>query len=385
MKPTVVARSEGALWWVGTRPTACCILSQSSVRLQHVVTSSLMRRTLAESAAVDYIEDTSEMGRQASQLRFLSKSSVEFLFFGCLALMYICYVDESGTPEIPGTSSHFVLCGLAVPVENWRASDKAVSDVLERYGLGQHELHTAWMARAYLEQSKITDFELLSYAERRSRIRSFRTAELLRLQKAANTKALRQAKKNYGKTEAYIHLTHSERMQCLREVADLVSSWGNARLYAECIDKVHFDPVKTGKAAEEQGFEQVISRFQKSLARKASTKSKPGLIVHDNNQSVAKKHTELMRGYHDKGTLWTAIPNIVETPLFVDSSLTRMVQIADLCAYALRRYVENGEVELFRKVFTRADRLPNGQVVGIRHYTNNGCACEICKGHRLTS
>lgn len=299
--------------------------------------------------------------------------------------MYICYIDESGTPEVPGTSSHFILCGLALPVENWRASDKAIATLLGRYDLGDEELHTAWMARSYLEQSRVPDFEKLSYSERRSRIKSLRTAELLRLQRSSNTKALRQTKKNFAKTDPYVHLTHGERMQVLREVADAVASWGNARLYAECVDKIHFDPIKAGKAPEEQGFEQVVSRFQQSLARNVTTKDTPGLIVHDNNQSVARKHTFLMRGYHEKGTLWTDIPNIVETPLFVDSSLTRMVQLADLCAYALRRYLENSEVELFRRIFARADRLKNGRVVGVRHYTSNGCACEICKAHRITA
>lgn len=24
-------------------------------------------------------------------------------------MMYFCYIDESGTPEIPGTSSHYVI------------------------------------------------------------------------------------------------------------------------------------------------------------------------------------------------------------------------------------------------------------------------------------
>lgn len=60
-----------------------------------------------------------------------------------------------------------------------------------------------------------------------------------------------------------------------------------------------------------------------------------GLLIHDNNETVAKKHTKLMAKFHHKGTLWTKIDNIVETPLFVDSQLTSMVQIADLCSYSL--------------------------------------------------
>ena len=43
-----------------------------------------------------------------------------------------------------------------------------------------------------------------------------------------------------------------------------------------------------------------------------------------------------------------------------------MVQMADLCAVALRRYCENGQTDIFRRIFTRADRFA-GRTVGVRH------------------
>jgi Protein of unknown function (DUF3800) len=87
-----------------------------------------------------------------------------------------------------------------------------------------------------------------------------------------------------------------------------------------------------------------------------------------------------MKKFHQSGTLWTSIENIIETPLFVDSSLTSMIQLADLCSYALRRYCENGEEELFKLIFSRADRK-DGTVVGVRHFAPSGCECLICKNH----
>lgn len=88
--------------------------------------------------------------------------------------------------------------------------------------------------------------------------------------------------------------------------------------------------------------------------------------------------------FHKGGTLWTHIKNMIETPLFVDNELTGMVQVADLCAYALRRYLENGESELFDLVFQRADRK-GSMVVGVRHFTDNSCICKICTSHRKIS
>ena len=301
--------------------------------------------------------------------------------------MFLCYIDESGTPEVPGTSSHFVLAGLSIPIWHWRAADREISLTLGRYGLENEELHTGWLLRKFLEQRKIPNFERMDWAGRRSAVQRYRTAELFRLQKLSSSRPYRQAKKNYDHTNAYIHLTYEERVAAVRDVADVISRWGQARLFAECIDKVHFDPARTHRAVDEQAFEQVVSRFQQFLSNIAAPAppdgmpgSTFGLLVHDNNQTIAKKHTDLMRQFHSKGTLWTSINNIIETPMFVDSKLTRMVQIADLCSYSLRRYVENGEADIFRRVFQRADRVGE-KAVGVRHFAGLSCQCEICDAH----
>ena len=40
--------------------------------------------------------------------------------------MYLCYVDESGTPDIPGNTSHFVLAGISTPVWHWKNCDQEI-------------------------------------------------------------------------------------------------------------------------------------------------------------------------------------------------------------------------------------------------------------------
>jgi hypothetical protein len=295
--------------------------------------------------------------------------------------MYICYIDESGTADVPGTSSHFVLAGLSIPIKKWKHYDIEISQILAKYGLENCELHTAWMARKYLEQSRIANFDTLDWATRRSAVIKERTKHLLALQKQKNPKAFRQAKKNYRHSEQYIHLSFDERIEILTSIADAVGGWDDARLFAECIDKTHFDPVRTGRSVDEQALEQVVSRFQHYLSNTSSKDNNVGLLVHDNNESMSKKHTDLIRQFHSNGTLWTSIDNIIETPLFVDSRLTRMVQIADLCAYALRRFVENQETHFFKKVFKRSDKI-RGKTVGIRHFAGYSCKCQICLSHR---
>ncbi len=67
--------------------------------------------------------------------------------------MYLCYVDESGTPEIPGNTSHYVLAGLAIPVWHWKTCDKDLRKLKTGYGLQDAEIHTGWLLRPYREQA----------------------------------------------------------------------------------------------------------------------------------------------------------------------------------------------------------------------------------------
>ncbi len=295
--------------------------------------------------------------------------------------MYLLYIDESGTSAIPGNTSHFILAGLSVPIWHWKDCDRAISTIKRRYNLNDAEIHTAWILRNYLEQKKIQNFPSLSHEQRRHEVGKLRKAELLRLQRTGNPKHYKQTKKNYKKTQDYIHLTYNEREQFIDEIANCVSGWGFARLFAECIDKIYFDPARSQQDIDTQAFEQIVSRFEQFLENTGDhTNRCYGLLIHDNNETVAKKHTKLMKKFHQNGTLWTRVRNIIETPLFVDSELTCLVQIADLCSYAIRRYLENNEQDLFAHIFNRADR--RGSVaVGMRHFTSDSCSCEICSNH----
>jgi hypothetical protein len=295
--------------------------------------------------------------------------------------VYLCYIDESGTPEVPGTSSHFVLAGVSIPIWHWKAADREATRVLTRYALQDEEFHTAWLLRSFPEQNKIANFDRLSWDQRRGAVERARAAELLRLQNSQNRKAYQQAKKNYRHTQGYIHLTKGERFRLVQDMADCVAGWGFARIFSESINKLHFDEALTHRTIGEQAFEQVVSRFERYLESVETVEIKSfGLIVHDNNETVARKHTSMMRAFHKNGTLWGGVTHIIETPLFVDSKLTRLVQIADLVSYAFRRFHENGEVDLFQRLLPRAHRS-GFKAVGVRHYTELTCVCQMCKAH----
>ncbi len=304
-------------------------------------------------------------------------------------MVYFCYIDESGTPQIPGNTSHYVLIGLAIPIDKWKFLEQKISQIKNKYNLLEEE-NTAWILRRYIEQSKVKNFDKLNYFDRRTEVEKIRKSELLRLQKAQNNKHYKQTRKNFRQTKAYIHLSYKERLSFIEEVADMIGSLNFIRLFGEAIDKIHFDPNKSRMSVDEQGFEQLVSRFEHYLKIRSNTLQRNnncennhgkndvyGILIHDNNETVAKKLTHLMKQFHKYGTLWTSIEKIIETPLFVNSELTSLVQIADLCSYSIRRYLENGETNLFNRIKSRIDRKDH-KIVGVRHFTTSACKCELC-------
>jgi hypothetical protein len=295
-------------------------------------------------------------------------------------MVYFCYIDESGTPQIPGNTSHYVLVGISIPISKWKFCEQRIYTTKRKYNLIECEIHTGWIVRKYIEQSKIPNFDQLDYPTRRHEVSKIRKRELLKLQKSQNKTHYKQTRKNYRHTEAYVHLTHSERMAFIEEIANLVGSFSFARLFGEAIDKIHFDPNKSKLSVDEQGLEQLVSRFEQYLKIRSKSLKNNGIygaLIHDNNDTVSKRHTDLMKRFHRYGTLWTSVEKIIETPLFVNSELTSLVQIADLCCYSIRRYLENNESNLFDRIKKRIDSK-NGKIVGIRHFSDSSCKCELC-------
>ena len=124
--------------------------------------------------------------------------------------MHLCYIVESGTPDIPGNTSHYILAGILLPIWQWRSADRQIASILDQYGLSGAEFHTAWIFRSYMEQARIPRFSQLTSDHRRAEVQCERNRELLRLQKTQNRRAYRQQKKTVSHTKAYIHRPHAQ-------------------------------------------------------------------------------------------------------------------------------------------------------------------------------
>ena len=125
-------------------------------------------------------------------------------------------------------------------------ADRDIRNIKKKFDLQDEEIHTAWLLRKYWEQNQINHFNKFNRSQRRRAVETFRDRNLLRLKlNHARRKSYKKTKKNYRNTKNYIHLTLEEHHNFVEEIAGCVANWGFARLFAECIDKFHFDPNTT--------------------------------------------------------------------------------------------------------------------------------------------
>lgn len=303
--------------------------------------------------------------------------------------MYILYLDASGVPERnQPANSHYVLLGLAVHVGTWFRLTKEIRAVKRKYVLGdvdEFELHAGWMIRPIPGQS-IAGFDDLDYLARRDAVLAERERIQREVWPALSKAQLKKERRAFRETESYVHLTWTERATLVDEALTAVGSYQvrNHRhpiaLFAEAINKEH---LPAGADPVDQAFTQVVTRFERFLKNQGvGGRGVWGLLVSDEDQHRAKMLARLLRRFQSEGTRWGEIDQVIETPFFLDSGSNSGVQVVDLCAYAVRRYLEKGEEDRFRRIFRRFYRTSTG-LHGLRHYTKRGCPCLICRerGH----
>jgi len=292
--------------------------------------------------------------------------------------MYLLYVDESGVtnPDVSQTS-HYVLLGLAVHVGTWFALTRRVRELKSRYALEGDadglELHAAWMLRAYREQSLIPSFAELTRRARFDAVKSWRASRQSNDWPGMRAKEIARERKDFRKTEPYTHLTREERetlyLKALRVVAE---HRRGVTLFGEAIDKRQLPPAVD---AAEEAFARLIDRFEIFLQH--HEQNPWGVVVVDRDSATENRFASMLARLQQQDHARGGVDRIIESPFFLDSRANSGVQVADLCAYAVRRYVENGEHEQFATIFPRFFRK-DGALCGLRHFTSEQCPCLIC-------
>lgn len=166
------------------------------------------------------------------------------------------------------------------------------------------------------------------------------------------------------------------RLQFYRRALSLLAESNQVRLFGAAIHQAALSP----DDPMEYAFEQITNRFDRMLGRLHKTgNTQRGLIVLDKSSYETSLQT-LAVEFRTDGHRWGKTFNLSEMPLFVDSRATRMIQFADLVAYALRRYYEKGDAGPIDIIRHRFD-AEGGIVHGLVHYTpqNSGCNCIACR------
>ena len=243
--------------------------------------------------------------------------------------MYLLYLDGSGSVRNPN-ERHFVLAGVAVFERQIYHLISRTDQFIASLGLGavhDVELHASVMAS--------------------------------------------------GRKGPWKGMVRQDRLAAIEDSLDLLKSahW-SVKAFAVAVDKQAASP----NDPVEHAFEEVCNRFNLFLTRlwNRDEEKHRGLVVMD------KSHYEetlqgLARRFREEGTRWGNLRNLAEVPMFVDSNASRLIQIADLLAWAVWRRYEHSDTRYFDRVVSRFD-AEGGVIHGLVHFKSptEECMCPAC-------
>ena len=158
-------------------------------------------------------------------------------------------------------------------------------------------------------------------------------------------------------------------------------SYDSARAFACAVHKASYP----GQDPMELAFEDLCSRFDIYLRRlRGEGDRQRGLLILDESSHETTLQ-RLARDFRTLGTQWRVIRNLADTPLFVDSRASRVVQLADHVAYAVFRRYSAHDAQYFDVMASRFDST-EGIVHGLSHKqtVDPNCMCIACatRSHR---
>jgi hypothetical protein len=157
-----------------------------------------------------------------------------------------------------------------------------------------------------------------------------------------------------------------DRLQAMKDALKfgVQNSYPNGiRLFGAVVKKSSLagtDPV-------EHAFEQLSSRFDLFLKRiyAKHQDAQRGIFLFDKSSTEQRIQT-LSREFKYSGHAWGKTKNIAEVPVFLDSKASRLIQLADLVAFALYRFHEHNDnsfYDIIKYCFDREGGVEHGLYV----------------------
>lgn len=221
--------------------------------------------------------------------------------------MHLLYLDESGNdPSLPW----FVLAGLSVPERQTHWIEQDLNQIASRFGADavyDVELHGSPMHTGNKRWRKVP---------REDRQQAIQDA---------------------------LRCGVTERQQY------------GVRLFGAVIRR---DCLPAGREPIDEAFEQLSARFDQMLTRlnrRPNRQAERGLILFD---KAANEMTiqAVAREFKYTGHQWGRTRNYAEVPVFLNSETSRLIQLADLVAYALYQHHANGYSDYFNVIASCFDQ-----------------------------
>ncbi len=157
----------------------------------------------------------------------------------------------------------------------------------------------------------------------------------------------------------------ASRLQAIKDALTLIPRHypRDVRLFAAALCKQNF----SGQDIAHEAFTQLCSRFDLFLMRIYRVKSEKqrGLIIFDKSSTEARIQT-LAREFKYSGHQYGVIRNYAEVPVFLDSKASRLIQLADLIAFAIFRHFEHNDSQFF-EIIEHCFDADGGVVHGFYH------------------
>jgi hypothetical protein len=174
-------------------------------------------------------------------------------------------------------------------------------------------------------------------------------------------------------------MSRSEAQGVIKAVLKIVAdSYETARAFAYAINKKSFpmrDPMS-------MAFEDMCNRFDLYLTTlRGEGDRQRGLLILDESAHETTLQ-ELAREFRTIGTRWGTVQNLADTPLFISSKASRVVQVADHIAYAVFRRFNAGDTNYFDIIAPKFHSV-DGVIHGLVHKTvDTTCLCPACLSRR---
>lgn len=149
-----------------------------------------------------------------------------------------------------------------------------------------------------------------------------------------------------------------DRLDAIKDALRLLDGQ-HYRVFASVVRKAAISPADPVRST----FQQLISRFDHFLTREhvQFNNTHRGLVIFDKTAKEGPIQS-LARDFKTIGYDWGTLRNMAEVPAFIDSRATRLIQLADLVAYALFRKYERGDTQFSNIIDNKYDTFG-----GIRH------------------